>query len=117
MEKREFNYTFQINKTVIFEVSYYTLGTNKSPYFSTSAAVFNRLKSDFNQCGQCQEDLLFGDAKKFFYKFDSLHLKDLSENDYISIIEDIELLKAKYNYIDNCSFYNQRELSKMKLKA
>lgn len=35
---KEFMYCFQISKLIVFEVEYYTLGGNKAPYFSTSAA-------------------------------------------------------------------------------
>lgn len=116
MEKTEFKYTFQITKKVIFQVSYYTLGSNKTPHFATSAAVFNQPKSDFNQCGQCQKDVLLGNAKKFYFKYDFLHLSDLNDEQYENIINDIELLKDQYNWIDNQSFYNQKDLSKMELK-
>ena len=116
MQKLQFNYTFQITKKVIFEVSYYTLGSNKNPYFSTSAAQFNQPKTDFKRCGQCQEDVLFDNAKKFYFKYDSLHLMDLNDEQYQNIINDIELLKDQYNWIDNQKFYNQKDLSKMELK-
>jgi len=116
MEKIEFKYTFQITKKVIFEVSYYTLGSNKTPHFATSAAVFNQPKFDFNQCGQCQKDVLFGNVLKFYYKYDSFHLLDLNDEQYQNIINDIELLKGQYNWINSQSFYNQKDLSKMELK-
>lgn len=116
MKKIEFKYTFQITKKIIFEISYYTLGSNKTPYFSTSAALFNQPKSDFNQCGQCQKDVLFGNAKKFYLKYDSLHLLDLNDEQYENIITDIELLKEQYNWIDNQRFSNQKDLSKLELK-
>lgn len=116
MAKKEFEYTFQITKTIVFEVNYHTVGSNKSPYFSTSAAVFNRPKSDYNRCGQCQNDVLFGLSMKFFKKWDELHLKDLTVEQYNNLIVDIELLKHKYNFIDNVRFSNIRELSKLPLK-
>lgn len=116
MKKEEFKYTFQITKKVIFQVSYYTLGSNKNPYFSTSSAQFNQPKTDFNRCGQCQKDVLFGNVKKFYFKYDSLHLMDLNDEQYQNIINDIELLKDQYNWIDNQKFYNQKDLSKMELK-
>jgi len=126
--KKEFKYVFQITKMITFEVSYYTLGNNSSPYFSTSANEFIRSKRDYNRCGQAQNDLLTkGEAKQFFKKWDELHLKDLTENQYDELLDDIEILKDKYNYIekikdtfenvyDNFSFYQIVELSKQELK-
>lgn len=55
---KEFMYCFQISKLIVFEVEYYTLGGNKTPYFSTSAAEFIRSKRDYNRCGQAQRELL-----------------------------------------------------------
>lgn len=46
--KKEFKYYFQITKLVMFEVEYYTLGNNKSPYFTTSASKFFRNKKIMN---------------------------------------------------------------------
>lgn len=126
--KREFKYVFQITKMVTFEVEYYTLGSNSSPHFSTSANEFIRSKRDYNRCGQAQNDLLTkGEARQFFEKWDELHLKDLTENQYNELLDDIEILKDKYNYIeknkdtfkgvyDNFSFYQIVELSKQELK-
>ena len=112
----EFKLTFQITKKVIFEVSYYTLGSNKHPYFATSAASFNQPKSDFNQCGQCQNDVLRGEALKFYKKWDHLHLEDLTLDEYAGIVSDIDELKKRYNWINTRGFSSQRELSKMELK-
>ena len=53
---KEFHAVFTLSKIKIFEVNYYTLGSNNSPYFTTSAAIFNRPKTDYNRCGQCQDD-------------------------------------------------------------
>lgn len=127
MKRQEFMYTFQITRTVIFEVNYYTLGENKSAHFSTSADVFNRPKTDFNRCGQCQNEVLTGYAHKFWAKWDKHHGKDLNDNDYKELLQDIEELKSRYNYIDTIrdtfagthyrhSFYNQKELSMQPLK-
>lgn len=55
---KEFMYCFQISKMIVFEVEYYTLGSNKAPYFSTSAAEFIRSKRDYSRCGQAQAALL-----------------------------------------------------------
>lgn len=117
MKNKEFKLTFQITRKIIFEVKYYTLGSNKNPYFSTSSAEFNQPKSDFKQCGQCQDELLKGHsiAKLFYKKWDKKHLSDLTTKEYEELIIDLELLKEKYNYIESDSFYLQRELSKMKI--
>lgn len=127
MQKYEFLYVFQISRKIIFEVKYYTLGSNQSPYFSTSACEFNQPKTDYNRCGQCQADLLDGLALDFYEKYDCFHLKDLDDSQWISITDDIEELKAKYNYIEeirdtfkgensNISFSRCKELSMRKLQ-
>lgn len=96
-------YCFQINKITIFEVRFYTLSTNKTPYFSTSAARFICSKRDYDTCGQCQECVLPKNsaAYYFFDKWDKLHLHNLTKEEYAEIIADIEELKAKYNYIED----------------
>lgn len=77
---KEFMYCFQISKLIVFEVEYYTLGGNKAPYFSTSAAEFIRSKRDYNRCGQAQRELLpkHSPARRFFEKWDYCHLHDLT---------------------------------------
>ena len=45
--KQEFNIAFQIDKMTIFNVTYYTLGSNSSAHFSTNASKFVRNKRDF----------------------------------------------------------------------
>ena len=51
MKRNEFMYDFCISRITVFEVSYYTLGSNSHPYFATSAAVFNKPKTDYKRCG------------------------------------------------------------------
>ena len=99
--KKEFQAVFQLSKTKIFEVHYYTLSTNKNPYFTTSAAVFCRSKRDFTTCGQAQESVCkgFRTAYNFYRKWDTLHLKDLTEEQYAEMRSDLEKLMDKYNYI------------------
>lgn len=94
-----FHYVFQLTKTVMFNVNYYRLGNNTSKYFSTSADHFNKPKTDFDQCGQAQESLLFGEAMKFYKKWDYMHTEDISSEQYKEMLQDIELLKAKYNFL------------------
>ena len=122
--KKEFNILFQLDKLTIFDVKYYTLGSNKNPYFATSATVFIKSKRDFSRCGQCQSDVLYGEALEFYNKFDKYHLSDLTTEQYQEITEAIELLKDKYNFIEKIetsfmgfNFSTQVELSKMKLKT
>lgn len=122
---KEFMYCFQISKLIVFEVEYYTLGGNKAPYFSTSAAEFIRSKRDYSRCGQAQRELLpkHSPARRFFEKWDYCHLHDLTPAEYEEITADIEQLKARYNYIEDvCDtfrgsrssipFYKVVELSK-----
>ena len=42
---KEFHAVFQLSKTIIFEVNFYTLSTNQTPHFSTNAAQFARKKA------------------------------------------------------------------------
>ena len=121
----EFSYAFQLSKKRIFEVCYHTVGSNEYPYFSTSAAEFNQPKTDYNRCGQAQADLLSGVAKRFWEKWDYLHCKKIeNESQFNELIEDIEELKDRYNYIEeiaddhvrDVSFSRIRELSKQEPK-
>lgn len=99
--KKEFISVFQMSKTIIFEVKFYTLSANKNPYFTTSAARFCRSKRDFNCCGQAQKALLrnYPEAMRFFRKWDKLHLQDMDEEQYAEMRSDLENLKSRYNYI------------------
>ena len=98
---KEFIAVFQMSKTVIFEVQYYTLGNNSHPHFSTSAAEFCRNKCDFRCCGQAQNDLLKTHpvAKRFYQKWDVHHLKSLTSELYAELQADLENLKNAYNYM------------------
>lgn len=100
---KEFMYCFQIDKMTVFEVEYYTLNTNKTPYFSTSAAQFIRSKRDYSTCGQCQERVLpkHSIARRFYEKWNHLHLHNLIKEEYREMLADIEKLKARYNYIED----------------
>ena len=123
-------YCFQIDKMTVFEVEFYTLSTNTTPYFSTSAARFIRSKRDYSEGGQAQERLLstHSPARHFYDKWNKLHLHNLTPEEYKEIIEDIEDLKTEYNYIEDIRecfgrsagcykthipFYEVVELSKM----
>lgn len=99
---KEFMYCFQIDRMTVFEVEYYTLSTNKTPYFSTSAARFIRSKRDYSACGQVQHILpRHSAARRFYEKWDHLHLHDLTPEEYAEMIVDIEVLKTRYNYIED----------------
>lgn len=122
---KEFHMAFEISRTKVFEVSYYTLGSNQHPYFSTSASIFNRPKTDYNRCGQCQKEVLTGKAYKFWHKWDNKHLKDLTEEEYKTMLQDLEELKNVYNYIEKFgekgfskgfTFLDLKELSMQKIK-
>lgn len=124
---KEFMIALQISKTVIFEVSYYTIGGNKAPYFSTCANKFNQCKSDYTCGGQAQKELLAEGsvARKFYDKWDRCHLKDLTDSEYSEMVNDLIELQSTYNYIKinhrDCSresipFSACRELSMMPLR-
>ena len=86
----------------MFEVEYYTLGNNKSPYFVTEANEFFKNKKDYKSGGQAQDRLLPKNSivRQFWEKWDKEHLKDLSDDEYREVVKDIEELKEKYNYIE-----------------
>ena len=96
---KEFNACFQMSKMILFNVSYYTLGDNQNPYFSTSACEFIRSKRDFSMVGQCQENLLkeFPEAYSFYKKWDVFHLKQLTQEQYNEMRKDLRILEQKYN--------------------
>ena len=98
---KEFQAVFQISKTIIFEVNYYTLGSNKDPHFATSAAQFCGSKRDYSRCGQAQKSLLppCSAAMRFFRKWDACHLKSLTQAQYDEMRTDLEELEAAYNYM------------------
>lgn len=124
-ELKSFFFAFQLSRKVIFEVDFYRLGSNKHKNFHTRAEEFNRDKTDYDRCGQCQDDVTFGIAKKFYEKWDKLHGGNLTEENYMNILNDIEELKSKYNYLEEWteesdrgfSFREKKELSMQKLKA
>lgn len=99
--KKEFIAVFQISKKIIFEVNYYTLMDNENAHFTTSANEFNQPKTDYKICGQAQEKLLSANstAGLFFKKWDSKHLSDLTEDEYVEMVADLEKLKEKYNFL------------------
>lgn len=98
---KEFQAVFQLSKTKIFEVKYYTLSTNSRADFATTAAEFQRGKQDFSRCGQCQEEILkfYPTARRFFKKWDLFHLKELTAAQYDEMRRDMETLQGRYNYI------------------
>lgn len=98
-DRKEFKAVFQLSKTIIFEVEYYTLENNSHPYFTTRASQFVRNKRAFSRCGQCQADILTGAAKRFWGKWDTLHLKDLTAEQYAEMFEDLKNLCVLYNFM------------------
>lgn len=98
---KEFIAVFQLSKTIIFEVQYYTLSNNTHPYFTTSAAQFCKNKRDFSRGGQAQEELTkgFTTARNFWKKWDHLHLHDLTPAQHNELLSDMEKLKNQYNHL------------------
>ena len=98
-----FSMVFQITKTIMFEVNYYKIGGNTSPYFSTSAMVFNRSKTDYTGCGQCQASVLpiASSARMFYKKWNKYHCNDIMDSGtYKELLSDLDELKEKYNYVE-----------------
>ena len=124
MERFEFHTAFQLTRKIIFEVSYYTLGSNDSAYFTTSACEFNQPKTDWCRGGQAQKDLCFGPAKAFYEKWDVKHLHRLNDQEFEEMVGDLEVLKQHYNFIEHKAnfkpedirFWQEKELSMQKVK-
>ena len=113
----EFHYAFQLSKKRVFEVSYYTLGSNENPYFSTSAEEFNQPKTDYTICGQCQAEICTGKALEFYEKWDYMHLKKFDDDSkFRELLDDIEELKDRYNYIESIAEFQPRSLSFERIK-
>jgi hypothetical protein len=122
IELQSFHYSFQITRNIVFEVNYYRLGDNQQKHFSTSAACFNRPKTDFDHCGQAQKELLKEGrtAMRFYNAFDKYHLNDLTSEQHAEILKRIEELKAKYNWIKTdhaASFEQLKDLSKIPIRT
>lgn len=96
----EFRCAFQITRYLVFEVRYHTLGRNPEPYFATETARLNARKSDYMECGQCQERILpAGPARDFWEKWDGKHLCLLTNGEREAVWADIEALKGHYSHI------------------
>ena len=120
---------FQLSKTILFEVHYYTLMNNPAPDFSTEAEKFTRSKITFEQCGQCQKRLLvdYPEVMAFYEKWDVHQCKDLSDEAYSEMVTDLAPLCAKYNYllkehtkttpVGGFYFENLKDFSMNKLKT
>lgn len=102
MKRTEFMYVFQLSKMIMLEVNYYTLGSNKEANFTMSADEFIKNKRDYARCGQCQEELTegFRVAHNFVMKWNSKHLCDLTDDEYVELNIDLLNLKNTYNYIE-----------------
>lgn len=101
MSKFEFHAVFAISRMIIFKVDYYTLGNNNSPYFATSAYEFNQPKTDWRSGGQGQERLLpkLSKTYRFYKKWDSKHLHDLSDNEFLEMFSDMNELCTTYGFL------------------
>ena len=127
---REHHLAFQLSRTIVYEVEvspsmFWSPSEQKSYrngfHFSTAAEFFNRPKTDYNRCGQCQDDATkdFPVARRHFKKWDKHHLKRVTPELYEEWLNDLEELKATYNYIETKSdprFWQVRELSMQKVK-
>lgn len=119
-----FRIVFQITKTIIFEVEYRRT-SNGTSYLATSASVFNRPKTDYKRCGQCQDFVLPNSslAYSFYEKWDKFHCKydAISSDLYKELISDLGKLKEEYNYKErfddnSATFWQVRSLSMLPLK-
>lgn len=80
--------------------------------------VLNYTRSGLNSGGQCQERILLRGSilYTFFEKWDKLHTKELTMEQFNELKQDIEKLKEKYKYIESNRFSDivrfDREMSK-----
>lgn len=126
MNRKYFIIAFELDRYNIFEVRYSIIGNNLKADFATSAEKFNRRKSDFKNYGQAQDECIGNNmlVRKFYEKWEKKHLKDLTDDEYVELLEDLEILKSKYNYIEEetTKYYNSFnfedlvELSKRPIK-
>jgi len=125
VNNQEFHMSIQVSSKIIFNVAYYTLGSNKNANFTTSADEFNSRKTDYDRCGQAQESLLEEGTlvRDFYNKWDKLHLNDLNDRQYSAMIADLLVITDKHNIIltdnqyDSINFYDNKELSGKELKT
>lgn len=112
-EEIYFSYSFCIQvgniRKIQFEVSYFRLGGNEHPDFSTQASVMNQTRTDIKSGGQCQKRVLPQSSLvyKFYEKWDKKHLQALNEDEMKEVLSGIEELKNVYDYVSiidgNCS--------------
>lgn len=95
----EFHIVFQQSRMVLFDVSYYTLGSNRAPYFTTKACRYNQNKSDIVEGGQAQDRLTTGKIRTFWKKWNPHHLQQLTDEERRELARDLESLKQVYNHI------------------
>lgn len=130
-ETKEKHLAFQLSRTEVYEVHVepnvvsYGIG---GPYrqngfrFSSEAEVFNRPKTDFNRCGQCQEEVTknYLLANSHWKKWDKYHLGKVTPELYDEWLEDLKALKEAYNYVEKehgaTTFNEVRDLSMEKVK-
>lgn len=115
------SYSFRLRKKVYFMVEFGHLKDyERPPYFSTSGGVFNYIRSDWNRCGQCQDSVLQNNtvAKRFYDKWDKLHTKSLTMEEYHDLLNDLEEMKEQYPYVESTRFNiiveHDREMSNQK---
>ena len=115
--EKAFGYSFRIAKRLFFFVEFGAVkSSSQNPYFATSGGELNTRRSDFVMCGQCQADLMqhrnSKAMKEFFEKWDTLHTKDLTHEQYEDLIVDLETLKSAYPHIQGTNFYKVVELDR-----
>jgi len=126
-ETKEKHLAFQLSRTEVYEVHVepnIVSGQYKQDgfRFSSEAEVFNRSKTDFDRCGQCQEEVTKNHllANSHWKKWDKYHLGKVTPELYDEWLEDLKALKEAYNYIEKehmaITFNEVRDLSMEKVK-
>lgn len=116
-----FAIVFQVTRKVTFEV-HYTIRKDGSHYLSTMANLFNQPKTDYNRCGQCQNEILpkLSKAYHFYRKWDKYQCKPITdEKVWKEMIEDVITLAEYYNCAireKNITFNTCKEISKLPFK-
>lgn len=102
-----FTITFRVKKKHFFTVEFGDVKAHRQqPYFSTSGTILNYNRSGYNSGGQCQERILSKGSRleKFYQKWDKLHTKPLTMEQFKELKADLAWLKSNYAYIDNDRF-------------
>jgi 5'(3')-deoxyribonucleotidase len=87
---------FHISKTKLFKVSYLQFKGNTHKYYITGISSYTPIKGFHSKC-QTQYKYLSNEAKTFYDKWYSFQTKDLTIQQYLQLVNDLEKLTKHYN--------------------